>query len=123
MKMHAAQLTFDGTEEAATQETGGFLQFMRVSSEEGGLLSPSQAAVVLEVSPQRVAELVKLGQLRKWDLLGKSYVSVRDVDARRKTELKAGRPVRAMGQRLKVAAKVLRENDSAQWAATATFSD
>jgi hypothetical protein len=109
-------MLLDGSVEVATEApASGFLEFMRLSREESGLLSPSQAAVVLEVSPQRVNELLRDGLLKKWQLLGKTYVSGREVDERRKKDLRAGRPPRSLGQRLKVAGKLVGGMDSKQW--------
>lgn len=96
-----------------------FGEFMRTSREEDGLLSPSQAAVILDVTPARVHQLIQAGKLRSWTFLEKPYVSGQEVDARRKSDLsKGGRP-RKLGERLKVAAKTLAQTDAAQIAAAA----
>lgn len=96
-----------------------FPQFMRISRLEEGLLSGAQAAVILEVTPQRVKELMDKGTLNSWEFLGKRYVSGREVDARRHAELsKGGRP-RKLGARLKVCAKIVAGSDPAQWASAA----
>ena len=84
----------------------------RVSQREEGLLNHAQAAAVLEVSPRRVAELVQLGRLTRHDFLGRTYVSVREVLDRREADLKAGRPVRTIPQRIRTAAKVASSYDA-----------
>src|SRR3954471_1687530 len=60
--------------------------------EEQGLLNHAQAALLLGVSVKRIGELVRLGKLVRFDFLGRTYVSVREVRARYAQELKAGRP-------------------------------
>jgi hypothetical protein len=87
-------------------------QMSRASVEENGLLNHAQAAAVLEVSPRRVAELVELGRLTRHDFLGRTYVSVREVLERRGADVKAGRPVRSMAQRIRTAARVVRNYDA-----------
>jgi len=81
------------------------------SEKEGGLLSHAQAALLLEVSARRVSELVELGKLERYDFLGRTYVSVSEVLARREADVKAGRPVRSIGKRLSVAAKLVAKYD------------
>ena len=86
-------------------------QMSRISKREEGLLNHAQAAAVLEVSTRRVGELVELGKLTRYDFLGRTYVSVRDVLERREADVKAGRPVRSIGQRLRAAAKIVGNYD------------
>jgi hypothetical protein len=106
----------DGSHETfQRQDGGGINAFMRVSVEEEGLLSPSQAAHVLSVSPERINQLVRSGVLNRWEFFGKPYVSAAEVLARRKADIKNGRPARSVAGRLKVAAKVAMSNDAAQW--------
>jgi hypothetical protein len=50
--------------------------------DEKGLLNHSQAALILGVTPARVTELVRLGKLTRFDFLGRTYVSVKEVNAR-----------------------------------------
>jgi len=90
---------------------------------EEGLLSPSQAGLVLEVSARRVSELVELGKLTRYDFLGRTYVSAREVRARREMDLKAGRPARDTLGKLKMTAKAVAQFDAAQWAAIATHKE
>ena len=83
----------------------------RVSMREEGLLNHAQAAAVLDVSPRRIAELVELGKLCRFDFLGRTYVSVREVLERRSAEVKAGRPRGSVGDRIRRAAKIIRNYD------------
>ncbi len=59
------------------------LQLMsKAMVQERGLLNHSQAALILGVTPARVTELVRLGKLRRFNFLGRTYVSVKEVNAR-----------------------------------------
>lgn len=87
-------------------------QMSRVSTREEGLLNHVQAGAVLEVSARRVAELVELGKLTRHNFLGRTYVSVREVLERRDADVKAGRPPRSIGQRIRAAARVIRNYDT-----------
>jgi hypothetical protein len=87
-------------------------QMSRVSMREEGLLNHAQAAAVLDVSPRRIAELVELGKLCRFDFLGRTYVSVREVLERRSAELKAGRPRGSVAQKVRRAAKILGNYDA-----------
>jgi hypothetical protein len=87
-------------------------QMSRVSQREEGLLNHAQAAAVLEVSTRRIGELVELGKLTRWDFLGRTYVSVREVLERREADVKAGRPARSVAQRIRAAAKILGSYDA-----------
>lgn len=86
-------------------------QMSRVSQREEGLLNHAQAAAVLGVSARRIAELVQLGKLCRYDFLGRTYVSVNEVLERRNAELKVGRPPRSVAQKIRTAAKILRNYD------------
>jgi hypothetical protein len=116
-KMNAAQILLDGSEEAPAKDSGGIIEFMRVSQVESGLLLVNQAALVLDVSHTRVRELISVGKLRSWDFFGKSYLSAREIDTRRTSEIKTGRPPRSFGQRLKVGAKLVASMNGKQLAA------
>jgi hypothetical protein len=116
-KMHAAQMLLDGSEEAPAQDRGTFFEFMKVSQTEAGLMLPAQAALVLDVSNQRVLQLMEVGKFRTWTFFGKNYLSAREVDARRKSDIKTGRPRRSLGQRLKLAGKLVAGMDAPQFAA------
>ena len=82
--------------------------------EEEGLLNHAQAALLLGVSVKRVFELVRLGKLKRFDFLGRTYVSVREVRNRYKEELKAGRPKRSVVERAVASVKAALKTDSAQ---------
>jgi hypothetical protein len=87
-------------------------QMSHVSVRENGLLNQAQGAAVLGVSPRRVAELVELGKLTRYDFLGRTYVSVREVLERRDADVKAGRPARSIPDRIRTVAKVLGNYDA-----------
>ena len=82
--------------------------------DEEGLLNHSQAALILDVTPARVTELVNLSKLHRFDFLGRTYVSVKEVKARREEDLKAGRPRRTFAKRVSVAVKAVLGSDAAQ---------
>jgi hypothetical protein len=117
MKMQAAQMLLDGSEEAPAEASRGFAQFMELSSREKGLLLPAQAAIVLGVSNQRVLQLVEAGKFQSWEFFGKSYVSAREIEQRRSADVKSGRPPRSLAQRLKNTGKIIASMDSRQLAA------
>jgi len=87
-------------------------QMSRVSVEQNGLLNHAQGGAVLGVTARRVAELVELGRLTRYDFLGRTYVSVREVLERREADVKAGRPPRSITQRLRTAAKIVGNYDA-----------
>jgi hypothetical protein len=89
-------------------------QMSLAMQKEDGLLNHSQAALILDVSPRRVGELVELGRLSRFYYLGRTYVSVREIVARRDADLQAGRPRRTVGQRIKTAAKAFTKYDPVQ---------
>jgi hypothetical protein len=62
--------------------------------EEKGLLNHSQAALILDVTPARITELVKRGKLNRFDFLGRTYVSVTEINARLVQQGRAGGPSR-----------------------------
>jgi hypothetical protein len=82
--------------------------------EEEGLLNHVQAALLLGVSVKRIGELVRLGKLRRFDFLGRTYVSVREVRDRYSQELKAGRPKRSVVERAVASVKAALKTDVAQ---------
>ena len=82
--------------------------------EQGGLLNHPQAAIILDVSGRRVSELVELGKLTRFDFLGRTYVSMREVQERRDQDLKAGRPARNFTQRLVAGWKTVLKSDLGQ---------
>lgn len=82
--------------------------------EEKGLLNHAQAGVMLDVSTKRVGELVKQGKLKRFDFLGRTYVSMREIWERNQLELRAGRPPRSIGRRIKASLKAAVQTDSLQ---------
>jgi hypothetical protein len=77
------------------------LQRMRkVTEREKGLINIPQAAVLLDVSRERVRELMQLGTLSRFEFLDHIYLSFREVVERRAQDIKAGRPKRGMIQRI-----------------------
>jgi hypothetical protein len=99
-------------------EQGGLLLELRAMGkamrDEDGLLNHAQAALVLEISARRVAELVELRKLRRFDFLGRTYVSVKEVLDRREADVKAGRPKRGVVKRLVMAVKTAAASDVPQ---------
>ena len=87
------------------------MQMSRVSQQEEGLLNHAQAGAVIGVSARRVAELVELGRLTRYDFLGRTYVSVREVLERRNAEVKAGRPARSTRDKVRTIGKILTNYD------------
>jgi hypothetical protein len=82
--------------------------------QEKGLLNLAQAGLLLDVSTKRISELVRLGKLRRFDFLGRTYVSVQDVRKRYQQELKAGRPRRGFGKLAMASVKAAFKTDRAQ---------
>jgi hypothetical protein len=81
---------------------------------EHGLLNHVQAALLLGVSVKRVSELVRLAKFSRFDFLGRTYVSVREVRDRYQQELKAGRPKQTLLQKTAASLKAALETDSTQ---------
>jgi hypothetical protein len=86
---------------------------------EEGLLNYAQAGLVLDVSTKRVSELVRLRKLTRFEFLGRTYVSLREVGDRLAQQIKAGRPRRSFGQRLSTTVKVIAQSDTIQIGAEA----
>jgi hypothetical protein len=82
--------------------------------EEKGLLNHAQAALMLDVSTKRVGELVRQGKLTRFDFLGRTYVSMREIWARNQMELRAGRPLAPLGRRIARSLKAAVQTDSLQ---------
>jgi len=78
------------------------------------LLTHAQVGLLLGVSKKRIGELVRLGKLKRFDFLGRTYVSVREVRERYHQELKAGRPKRSVVERAVASVKAALETDSSQ---------
>jgi hypothetical protein len=100
---------------AARREAYAELQKMSETMvREKGLLNYAQAALLLDVSTKRISELVRLEKLRRFDFLGRTYVSMKDVGARYQQELKAGRPRQSVGKRAVASIKAALKTDKAQ---------
>jgi hypothetical protein len=82
--------------------------------EEKGLLNHAQAAVMLDVSTKRVGELVRQGKLTRFDFLGRTYVSMREIWERNRQELRAGKPPRPLRRRIAASLKAAVQTDSLQ---------
>lgn len=110
--------TANGRIESESEEKGGLLGELRAMGkamrDEEGLLNHAQAALFLDVSARRVAELVELGKLRRFDFLGRTYVSAKEILERRGTDVKAGRPQRGVLKRLAVSVKAVAAMDLPQ---------
>lgn len=75
-------------------------QMRHVTEREEGLLNIPQAALLLDVSRERVRELMKLGILSRFEFFDGIYLSFREIKNRRDQEMKAGRPKRGLIQRV-----------------------
>jgi hypothetical protein len=105
---------------AARREAWGQLREMsRVMIEEEGLINYAQGGLVLNVSTKRVSELVRLGKLKRFDFLGRTYVSLKEVCDRAERDLKAGRPKRNIAERVSTVVRLLRKSDAVQLGAAA----
>lgn len=100
---------------AARLEAYSELQEMsKAMVREKGLLNLAQAGLLLDVSTKRISELVRLGKLKRFHFLGRTYVSMLEVGKRYQQELKAGRPRRGVGKRAVASIKAALKTDSAQ---------
>ena len=100
---------------AARAEAYGELQEMsKAMIEQKGLLNFAQAGLLLDVSTKRISELVRLGKLKRFDFLGRTYVSMLEVGERYQQELKAGRPPRSFPKRAVASVKAALKTDGAQ---------
>lgn len=101
--------------ETSSKRRVGMLEELRNMSrtmvKEEGLLNHAQAALILDISTRRVGELVDLGKLSGFEFLGRAYVSLREVVARRATDIKAGRPARKGIVRIKTGLKIAAQAD------------
>jgi hypothetical protein len=69
-----------------------FQELSRVTEEKGLLVQQSIAARLLDVSPQRVNELVKAGRLETHNFNGVPLVTENSIVSFAKSERKSGRP-------------------------------
>lgn len=98
---------------ARVQAYAELQEMSKAMVEEKGLLNFAQAGLLLDVSTKRVWELVRLGKLRRFDFLGRTYVSMREVGERCQQELKAGRP-RSFPKRAVASVRAALKTDTAQ---------
>src|SRR5437588_8624207 len=99
---------------ARAQAYAELQQMSKAMVEEKGLLNYAQAALLLDVSTKRISELVRLEKLRRFDFLGRTYVSVKDLGERYQQEVKAGRPPLKKGPHMVARVKAAFKTDSAQ---------
>ena len=115
----AESLIFSATaelkEDVSKKRRAGFLEELREMSrtmqEEDGLINHAQAALVLDVSTRRIGELVDTGKFRRFEFLGRTYVSVREVLERRDADVKGGRPPREGFAKVKKAVEIVANYD------------
>jgi hypothetical protein len=101
----------------ALAQAEAYAELQRMSKtmiEEKGLLNFPQAALLLDVSTKRISELVRVGKLTRFDFLGRTYVSVREVGDRYQQELKAGRPKQSAAKRVVASVRAALKTDAAQ---------
>jgi hypothetical protein len=108
---HVAPARLPRRQSKLNQALSELQEMTLISKREEGLLNHAQAATILEVSTRRIGELVELRKLQRFDFLGRTYVSVKEVLNRRESDLKAGRPRRTLGKKLKAAAKIASHYD------------
>ena len=101
----AAQLLLTGEIEEAPVRT--FREeveaFSKASQEEEGLLNMSQAGVYLDVSKQRVQQLVDCRKLTPFSFMGRVYISFRELKEFSRVNRPPGRPI---GERIVKAVKM-----------------
>jgi hypothetical protein len=99
----------------AEKRRRGLLEELREMSQamrdEEGLINHAQAALILDVSTRRIGELVETGKFRRFEFLGRTYVSVREVLERRGAEVKNGRPPREGVAKVKKAVEIVASYD------------
>lgn len=114
-KTHA-QATAAGRGRAKRSVLAELEEMRKAMLREDGLFNAAQSALFLDVSRDRIYELLELGMLTKYEFLGRVYLSYKELCARRAADVKAGRPPRNTVQRLKVGAKTVRHMDAGQLA-------
>ena len=73
-----------------------FMQFRYASEYAGGLLPQAQAARVLDLSKQRVNDLVADGRLVEHDFFGKNFISCADIAKFKTLDRPSGRPKKSI---------------------------
>ena len=117
--MTASALTITGTQAFAKKVSKADqrreLEAMsKVMVTEKGLLNVPQTAILLDVSRERVYELMELGKLKRYEFTGRTYLSYSEVQERREQDIKAGRPRRSVLERVVVSLKAAAETDKTQ---------
>ena len=84
--------------------------------DEEGLVNHAQAALILDVSTRRIGELVETAKLRRFEFLGRTYVSVKEVLERRQSDIKGGRPPRNGFARVKKTVEIIANYDPLNFA-------
>lgn len=79
----------DGADKSFKQELS---EFVELNKQEGALITASQAAMIIGVSKQRVAELVQDGRLNRWERIGAKYLSFNEVIRFSQETRQTGRP-------------------------------
>ncbi len=59
-----------------------FKRFLRTCEEEGGLVTRSQAAILLQCSAQAIHNYLSSGRLKSYEFFGIKYLSAREVEKR-----------------------------------------
>jgi hypothetical protein len=109
-------LQFDQADRAAAraQAYAELEEMSKAMIDEKGLLNYAQAALLLDVSTKRISELVRLRKLKRFDFLGRTYVSMKEVGERYQRELRAGRPRRSFAKSAMASVKAALKTDKAQ---------
>ena len=89
-------------------------EMSEVMVEQKGLLNVQQTAILLDVSRERIYELMELGKLKRYEFTGRVYLSYAEVQERREQDIKAGRPRRGVLERVIVGLKAAAETDKTQ---------
>jgi hypothetical protein len=92
-------------------------EFQAMSEEmvrQKGLLNVIQASTYLEVSRERIYELMERKLLDRYDFLGRVYLSFKQVQKRRRDDVQAGRPKGSIARRIAVSLKAAVQTDPIQ---------
>jgi excisionase family DNA binding protein len=89
-------------------------EMSKVMVEQKGLLNVPQAAILLDVSRERVYELIELGKLTPYKFTGRTYLSYTEVHERREQDIKAGRPRRNVMETVVAGVKAAAKTDKTQ---------
>jgi len=93
--MKASQREFDGMPEpteakprkgSRAWKQAEWNRFLELAAEHDGLTLPVMASIALGLSRTRVMQLMDDGKLRSWEIMGKRFLSCRDVEEFSKLE-------------------------------------